>query len=208
MSRDEQVTCVVVDDHPALVGAVCAVLEQDGIRVVSRALSAADGLSMIRDFRPTIAFVDVRIGGTSGLELVREVVRRVPETGVGLYTAYGTRALLLEALDAGARAYVLKDAPLMDLLRAARALARGETYVDPALAVDLVASEVGEWGLVPREREILRLLADGMSNEEVARQLFVSVETVRSGVRSAMAKLDADTRAEAVALAIRQGVIR
>jgi DNA-binding NarL/FixJ family response regulator len=133
----------------------------------------------------------------------------VPETAILLYTGYGDRALLTEALDAGVQGFVLKEAPMDDLLRAVRSVAEGTTYVDPVLAGTLAAASVG--GDMPqltqRERDVLRLLADGLSNEEIGKRLFISAETVRTHVRKAMDKLDADTRTQAVARALRDRLI-
>jgi DNA-binding NarL/FixJ family response regulator len=132
-----------------------------------------------------------------------------PQTAVILYTAYGDRALLTEALDAGARGFVLKEAPIGDLARAVTLVADGGTYVDPVLAGYLAQSHAADRlpSLTQREREVLRLLADGNSNEEIGKRLFISPETVRTHVRKAMDKLDADTRTQAVATALRQSLI-
>jgi DNA-binding NarL/FixJ family response regulator len=207
---DDAITCVVVDDHPALIEAIVSVLEEHGIDVLGRAQDAETGLELIRHLRPSIAIVDVRMPGMSGIDLAREVSRTMPETAVGLYTGYGDRAVLVEALDAGARGFILKEAPLDDLVRAVHAIAGGDTYVDPVLAGVLIGAEATEKlpRLTQRERDVLRLLAEGLSNEQAGQRLFISAETVRTHVRSAMAKLDADTRTQAVATAIRRSLIR
>ncbi len=204
------VTCVVVDDHPALLEAIASVLREHGIELVGRAADGEAGLALIRRMRPRVAVVDIRMPHLSGIDVAREVSRTVPQTSVALYTGYGDRALLLEALDAGARGFVLKEAPLDDLVRAVRALARGETYVDPVLGGILAGVDATDTlpELTPRERDVLRLLAEGLSNEQVGQQLFISAETVRTHVRSAMGKLEADTRTHAVATAIRKSLIR
>jgi DNA-binding NarL/FixJ family response regulator len=126
-----------------------------------------------------------------------------------LYTGFADRALLVEALDVGAFGFVLKEAPLDDLLRAIRAVAAGSTYVDPALAGVLAGPNVAEHvpSLTRREREILRLLADGMRNEQVAQELAISPLTVRTHIKHAMEKLKADTRTQAVASALRHSLI-
>ncbi len=206
----DSITAVVVDDHPALVEAIVAVLAGSAIDVVGVAHDGEAGLIAIRSHRPRVAIVDVRMPASSGIDLAREAARTVPDTGVLFYTGYGDRALLIEALDAGARGFVLKEAPLDDLVRAVRAIARGETYVDPVLAGVLVGAEAVERlpRLTRREREILRLLAEGLSNEQVGRRLHIAAETVRTHVRSAMDKLGADTRTQAVATAIRRSLIR
>jgi DNA-binding NarL/FixJ family response regulator len=145
----------------------------------------------------------------SGIELAKQVAVSSPDTSIVFYTAYGDHALLSEALDLGARGFVLKEAPLDDLVRAVERVAAGEAYVDPVLAGVLVSSHRSDQlpALTQREREVLRLLADGLSNEEIGKQLYISPETVRTHVRKAMAKLEADTRTQAVAIALRQSLI-
>ena len=142
-----------------------------------------------------------------GIEVARRLRGRT-ETQLVLFSGYGDRALLLEALDAGVRGFVLKEAPLDDLVRAVNALVAGESYIDPVLAGALAAS-AGErvTELTVRERDVLRLLADGLSNEEIGKRLFISAETVRTHLRKAMDKLGAETRTQAVAVALRDRII-
>jgi DNA-binding NarL/FixJ family response regulator len=203
------ITCIVADDHPAMVEAVADVLAENGVEVVGRARDGQEALAKIEARRPKVALVDVRMPRLSGIELARRAAVAAPETAVVLYTAYGDRALLTEALDAGVRGFVLKEAPLVDLARAVSLVAGGGTYVDPVLAGYIAQSHAADAlpSLTQREREVLRLLADGNSNEEIGKQLFISPETVRTHVRKAMAKLDADTRTQAVATALRQSLI-
>jgi DNA-binding NarL/FixJ family response regulator len=204
-----QVTCVVADDHPAVLEAVAEYLVQAGIAVLARARDGEEALEKIEQRKPQVALVDVRMPRLGGIELARRLKRSSPETSVLLYTGYGDRALLTEALDAGVQGFVLKEAPMDDLLRAVRSVATGTTYVDPVLAGTLAASSVGSKmpQLTQRERDVLRLLADGLSNEEIGKRLFISAETVRTHVRKAMDKLDADTRTQAVARALRDRLI-
>jgi len=203
------ITCVVADDHPAVLEAVAEFLVQGGIEVVARARDGADALEKIEQRKPLVALVDVRMPKLGGIELTRRAQRSVPETSILLYTGYGDRALLTEALDAGVRGFVLKEAPMDDLLRALQSVASGGTYVDPVLAGTLAASSIGNKlpQLTQRERDVLRLLADGLANEEIGKRLFISAETVRTHVRKAMDKLDADTRTQAVARALRDHLI-
>ena len=203
------ITCIVADDHPAMVEAVCDVLTEGGVSVVGRARDGEDALAKIGTRKPDVALIDVRMPRLGGIEVARRAATSSPETAVILYTAYGDRALLTEALDAGARGFVLKEAPLADLTRAIELVARGGTYVDPVLAGFLASAHATDKlpSLTQRERDVLRLLADGMSNEEIGRTLFISPETVRTHVRKAMDKLDADTRTQAVATALRQSLI-
>jgi DNA-binding NarL/FixJ family response regulator len=202
-------TIVVADDHPAVVEAVADVLAEHGIDIVGRARDGSDAVSQIEESKPDVAILDLRMPGMSGIEVARQIGRTTADTGVILYTAFGDRALLTEALDAGARGFVLKEAPLAEVVRAVELVAAGRTYVDPVLAGVLSSSAATEkiTSLTQRERDVLRLLADGMSNEEIGKALFISPETVRTHVRKAMAKLDADTRTQAVATALRQSLI-
>jgi DNA-binding NarL/FixJ family response regulator len=200
---------LVADDHPAVVEAVADVLTEHGIEVAGRARDGNDALEQIELRKPTVAILDLRMPGQSGIEVARHVARSAPDTAVILYTAFGDRALLTEALDAGARGFVLKEAPLAEVVRAVELVASGRTYVDPVLAGVLSSSAATDkrLNLTQRERDVLRLLADGMTNEEIGKNLFISPETVRTHVRKAMAKLDADTRTQAVATALRQSLI-
>ena len=141
-----------------------------------------------------------------GLEATKQMHDRVPETSVLLFTAFGERSLLTRGLDAGAKGYLLKEAPNQTLVRAIEKVASGEGYVDPALMPSFLNRD-GQDLLTPREREILQLLADGMSNGDVAAKLFISQETVKSHVRHILAKLEADTRTHAVAIALRESII-
>jgi DNA-binding NarL/FixJ family response regulator len=204
-SGSAAVTCVVADDHPAVLDAVAKFLGNGGIDVVGRAADGETALALIEQHVPRVALADVRMPGLGGIELARRAKRSSPATSVILYTGYGEAALLTEALDAGVAGFVVKDAPLDDLLQAVRTVGAGRMYVDPVLAGTLAASSLGSGlpQLTQRERDVLRLLADGLSNEEIGKQLFISPETVRTHVRKAMEKLDADTRTQAVARALR-----
>ena len=208
-SGQAPITCVVADDHPAVLEAVAEFLVQGGIEVIGRARDGEEALERIEQRRPQVALVDVRMPKLGGIELTRRAQRSAPDTSILLYTGYGDRALLTEALDAGVRGFVLKEAPMDDLLRAVQSVASGGTYVDPVLAGTLAASSIGNKlpALTQRERDVLRLLADGLANEEIGKRLFISAETVRTHVRKAMDKLDADTRTQAVARALRDRLI-
>jgi DNA-binding NarL/FixJ family response regulator len=207
-TRSDPIRAVVADDHPAVLRSVCDVLIDAGVDVVGRASNGEEAAAKIEATRPAVAVVDVRMPRLTGIEVASQVSRTAPETAVILYTAYGDRALLSEALDAGVRGFVLKEAPLQDLTRAVDMVAGGAVYVDPVLAGVLASAESERMPqLTKREREVLRLLADGLTNEEIGKRLFLSPETVRTHVQKAMRRLEADTRTQAVALALRQSLI-
>jgi DNA-binding NarL/FixJ family response regulator len=203
------VRVVVADDHPAMLTAVADTLARAGFTVVGRAGDGRDAADLVRNERPDLAVVDVQMPGLNGIEVARAVSDAAPETAFVFYTAFGDRALLADALEVGARGFVLKEAPLQDLVRAVERVAGGEAYVDPVLAGILVGAPATSQvpTLTQREREVLRLLADGLANEAIGRELGISVETVRTHLRNAMDKLDADTRTHAVATALRQSLI-
>jgi DNA-binding NarL/FixJ family response regulator len=204
-----KLTCLVADDHPAMVEAVCSVLQEHGIDVVGRARDGEEALAKLESLRPDVAVLDLRMPRLSGVEVAKRASRLDPPPAIVLYTAHGERALLTEALDAGARGFVLKEAPVADIVRAVELVAGGGTYVDAALAGMFASTSITERlpSLSQREREVLRLLSEGKTNEQIGKELFISPETVRTHVRKAMDKLDADTRTQAVATALRQSLI-
>ena len=202
--------CVIADDHPAIIDAVSRYLaEVDDVEIVARAQDGDEALRLIAQHAPDVAVVDIRMPGVGGIDIARKLSAEGSKTAVILYTGHSDRSLLLEALDAGARGFLVKEAPLDDLARAIRTICTGGTYVDPELAGLLAGPEATERlpTVTKREREILRLLADGMRNEQVAQKLSISPLTVRSHVKNAMQKLEADTRTEAVAKALRESLI-
>jgi len=202
----EPITCMLADDHPAVLDSISRVLASQGFDVVAQARDGDDALKAIEEMRPKVSIIDLRMPGMSGIAVARRAARH---TSVILYTGYSDRTLLVEALDAGVRGFVLKEAPLQDLARAIEIVAKGGVYVDPVLAGILASGDATQQltMLTQREREVLRLLADGMRNEEIGRELHIAAETARAHIRNAMRKLDADTRTHAVAMALRQSLI-
>ena len=206
--RPPALTCVIADDHPAVVDAISRYLDHHGISVVDQAREGEEALAKIEDRNPDVALIDLKMPGLDGVEVIRRARRSAPGTAAVVYTAHADTPIVDEALDAGARGLVLKAAPLPDLVRALEVVANGSVYIDAVLAAGLATRRTtGSPELSKREREILRLLSHGMTNEEIGRELFISPETVRTHVRRAIAKLSAKTRTEAVATALRAGMI-
>lgn len=200
-------TCVVADDHPPIIDSVSRYLRDAGYEVTATAHDGAQALAAIERFHPSVCVADVRMPHVDGLGLARELARRNSPTAILLYSGFADRGLLADALDAGARGFALKDAPLSDLARAIDLVAHGGLYIDPVLAAELARSEPQPKGLSPRERDVLRLLADGGSYGEIGATLFLSPDTVRAHAHHAMAKLGAKTRTQAVAVALRDALI-
>ncbi len=183
-------------------------LELQGFRVVGRAGNGDEAVALVESQRPELAVLDLRMPGLAGAAVIRRVARTTPQSACVVYSGFGDGALLDEVLDAGARGYVLKDAPLDALVRALGTVAAGGMYIDPALAGVLIrTTPARELGLTPRERDVLRLLADGHSNESIGRELFISPDTARTQLGTAMAKLGVSTRTQAVASALRRELI-
>jgi DNA-binding NarL/FixJ family response regulator len=202
------IRCLVADDHPAVLRAVTAYLAEYGIEVVASAGDGDEALAKIEIFAPSVAVLDLRMPRLTGIEVTAQAARTAPETAVILYSGFGDAALLTDALDAGAKGFLLKTAPLVDLVRAIETVAEGQVYVDAVLGGALIGADATDLpNLTQRERDILRMLASGFTNEQIGRALFISPETVKTHVRKAMVKLGADTRTQAVATALRASLI-
>jgi DNA-binding NarL/FixJ family response regulator len=158
--------------------------------------------------RPQVVIMDVRLPGIDGISAIKRIADVCPDVHTVMFSAYGDKRLLSDAIAAGARGYVMKGSPPEDLLRAVRTVTNGKPFVDPSLSPALLMSQVGpDAPLSEREREILQLLAEGLHTEEVARRIGLSIETVKSDTKRAILKLEADTRVHAVAIALRQAMI-
>lgn len=208
MAETPEITVLLADDHEVVrEGLRLALLRSPHIRVVGEAADGETAVTLAERRRPDVIVMDLRMPEMDGIEATEEIMRRIPDAKVLIFTAYSEKALLQRGLESGARGYILKEAPHETLLRAIEKIAAGETFVDPALMSALTQSRGGTDVLTAREREILQLLADGMSNADVAGQLFISQETVKSHVRHILTKLEADTRTQAVAIALRDAMI-
>jgi DNA-binding NarL/FixJ family response regulator len=195
--------CLIADDHPALTSAVSTYLADNGFEIVGPAPDGRRAVQLATETKPELALVDYRMPRLMGTELIAALREASPETRICVYTADGDDKLAKEVLEAGAVALVLKEAPLADLVRALEAALAGGSYLDPALA----RSDRPGSKLTPREIDVLSLLAEGLQHEEIGRRLGISSETVRTHLRKACDRLGASTRTQAVATALRQGLI-
>ncbi|HET7429544.1 MAG TPA: response regulator transcription factor [Gaiellales bacterium] len=203
----EPITCLIVDDHEVVrEGLRLSLSRSENIRVVGEASDGQAAVTLAKRRKPNVVILDVRMPGMDGLAAAKEITSDIPETSVLMFTAFAERSLLTRGLESGAKGYILKEAPHQTIVRAIQKVADGDGYVDPALMPAFLTKE-RENMLTAREREILQLLADGMSNADVAAKLFISQETVKSHVRHILSKLEADTRTHAVAIALRTAII-
>ncbi len=209
MSDETPLNVVIVDDHVALRRGMELLLRRHGHHVVGTADDAEQAESLILRRRPDVALVDLSLPGESGAALTRRLLEQESGLRIILYTGAADESELLDGLDAGAAGFALKSGDPDELEEAIRTVADGGDYLDPRLTPLLARGGNGRPGVLsPREREILALLADGLSGEEAAKRLFLSSETVRTHVRNAMTKLGAATRVHAVALALQRGEIQ
>ena len=203
-----EITVLIVDDHEVVrEGLRLSLSRTPHIRVVGEAGDGNAAIDMAERRKPNVVIMDVRMPGLDGLDATKELTTREPNLAVLIFTAYSERSLLARGLDSGAKGYILKEAPHDTLVRAIEKVAGGDSFIDPALMPAFLSGKDREDMLTAREREILQLLADGMSNADVAQRLFISQETVKSHVRHILAKLEADTRTHAVAIALRDAII-
>lgn len=195
--------CLLADDHPALTVAVSAYLAENGFEVVGPAPDGRRAVALAKETQPELALIDYRMPRMSGIDLIHAIREASPKTRIAVYTAEADEQLATDVLAAGAVALVLKEAPLADLVRALESALTGGSYIDPALAKDVQPNRK----LTPRELDVLGLLAEGLQHEEIGRRLGISSETVRTHLRKACDRLDAATRTQAVATALRLGLI-
>lgn len=192
---------VIVDDHPVVrEGLVAALDGKNGTEVVGVYGSAEEAIASATRTRPDVVILDLELPGLGGLDAIARFA--VP---VLILTAYGTDEDIDRALAAGAKGYLLKGAPLDDIERAIAAVARGESFLDSRVAARVI-TRGSRPRLTPREREVLRLVAAGRSNKEIAAKLRVSERTAKFHVTAILNKLGAENRAQAVAIAARFGV--
>jgi DNA-binding NarL/FixJ family response regulator len=207
MSTSSNPTCVVADDHPALLGAVVSYLVASGFDVIGTAQDGAQACSVIQELQPDVALVDLRMPRVSGNALVARLRQESPRVRLLVYTADAEEKDVTAILSAGASGIVLKEAPLIDLIRALNSALQGRAYVDPGLATAATSPPGRSRALTAREIDVLALLAEGLSYEQIGLRLTISGETVRTHVRKATDRLGAGTTTEAVATALRKRLI-
>jgi DNA-binding NarL/FixJ family response regulator len=203
---------VLVDDHPVVRAGLRALIEgQEDLSVVAEADGLSGAVAVVADERPDVVLMDLNLGvdepGGAEVTAALRALEHPPE--VLVLTTYDTEADILRALQAGARGYLLKDAPPPELFAGIRSTARGETVLASSVAATLVRRTVpGAGAITEREVEVLELLSRGLGNKEIAKELFVSEATVKSHLSHIYTKLAVDTRAGAVAAAIERRIIR
>ena len=210
-------TVLLVDDHHVVRRGIRALLENEaGIQVVGEAGTGMEAARLTQQLKPDVLIIDLMLADMSGLEVIRQLRKRAPATSAVVLSMYGNDCYVVEALQAGAKAYVLKDSPPEELMRAVREAALGRRYLAPplsdrAIEVYLLRSEDSQLDpydmLTSREREVLHLAAQGMTSSETANRLCISPRTVEVHRARVMQKLGLHNRTELIHFAIRRGII-
>ena len=202
---------LIVDDHPVVREGLTAVLEGvPDIRVVGTADSAEEALTAMKTARPDIVLLDLELPGMSGIDAISRLIAGSDHVRVIVLTAYDTEERVLGAIKAGAGGYLLKGAAAAEIVHAIRAVREGGSYLTPRVATRVMAQLSGRGRssiLTEREREVLRLIAQGQSNKQIGRQLSITERTVKFHVTSIFNKLGTDNRAQAIAVAARRGLL-
>ena len=208
---------LIADDHTIVRSGVRLLLQAEpDIEVVGEALNGDEAIALAESLRPNVILMDIGMPGTNGLEATRQIQARFPEIRILVLTMHRSDEYFFEMLKAGASGYILKSAETNDLIHALRTVARGEVFLYPTMAKQLLTDYLDrlkdEEGakhalLTPREKEILRLLADGFSNKEIAEHLVVSPSTVHSHRTNLMAKLNLSSRHELIQYARDRGLL-
>ncbi|AMM19275.1 LuxR family transcriptional regulator [Frondihabitans sp. PAMC 28766] len=213
------ITLLLVDDQDLLRAGMAMVLgSADGIRVVGEATNGEAAVTRAAELRPDVVLMDVRMPGLDGIEATRRIVAARPETRVIILTTFDLDEYAFGGLNAGASGFLLKDAPAADLIQAIRTVAGGEAIVSPRITQrmlemyrgkmpDRVAVEPAASPLSEREHEVLVAIGRGLSNTEIAAELFLSESTVKTHVGRVLAKLELRDRVQAVIHAYQEGLV-
>lgn len=205
---NQPIRVLLADDHAIVRSGVAQILnEQAGIQVVAEASDGEQAIELYRRERPDVALIDLRMPVVEGAQVVERVRREFPDAVLIILTTYDTDDDIEGALRAGAKAYLLKDVSPHDLVACVRAVHAGRTWVSPTIASKLV-ERMTRVQLTPREMSVLKLLAVGKANREIAEALSISEGTVKIHVTHLFEKLNVTSRTEAIATAMRRGLVR
>jgi DNA-binding NarL/FixJ family response regulator len=215
MTQTQPIRVILADDHAVVRKGIREFLEEaDGITVVAEAADGEQAVTLVAEHQPDVAVLDVQMPIASGIEATRRIKARHPDVRVLILTAYDDDPYIFALLQAGASGYILKTADSGDLVQAVRAVAQGESPLDPAVTQKMVqqlatgrplGAQATVEPLTGREVEVLRLVARGMTNKAIGRELDISDRTVQGHLANIYGKLNASSRTEAVTKALQQG---
>ena len=206
-SVPSMIRILAVDDHPLLRKGIAALLNAEpDMKLVAEASNGEEAVESFRLYRPDVTLMDLQLPGVNGIEAINRILSEFPDARIIVLTTYSGDAQVLRALRAGARAYILKGHVHRELLETIRTVHAGRKRIPPDIAVEL-AEHTTEDELSSREIEVLRLIAAGNSNKQIADQLCIEESTVKSHVTNILSKLSANDRAHAVTIGLKRGII-
>jgi two-component system NarL family response regulator len=204
----DAISVIIADDHPVTRDGLALILRSEsGISVLGQAGDGLEAIECYRACRPDVAILDLQMPRLNGLGATREIIKEFPKARILLFTTYDGDEDIYRAMHSGARGYILKDAAQEDLFKAIRAIHAGQRYLSPPVGAKLAEVHVSR-GLTDRERQVLRLLAEGLPNKEISLATGVSESTVKSHVASIIEKLGVKSRTEAALIAEKRGFLR
>jgi DNA-binding NarL/FixJ family response regulator len=211
------VRVLLVDDHDLFRTGLRTLLEEQGVEIVGEAANGDDAVHLVEEHAPDVVLMDLEMPGKGGIEATREIVSVAPLTRVVVLTISDQDADVMDAVIAGACGYLLKDASIQDLLRGIAAASKGESLISPSIAAkvlqrvrasspDMAAAETLLTQLSDRELQVLKLIANGKDNAQIAGELFISAKTVKNHISNILLKLSIENRIQAAVYAVRSGL--
>ena len=206
MSDPNLIRILTVDDHPLLRKGIAALVNaEDDMKLIAEASSGEEAIEKFRLYKPDVTLMDIQLTGLNGIETIVQIHKEFPDARIIVLTTYSGDVQVVRAIKAGARGYLLKRQVHRELLDTVRAVHAGQRRIPQEIAVELVDRSRDD--LTPREIDVLRLIAGGNANKEIADQLSIGEASVKSYVANILSKLDAKDRTHAVTIGLRRGVI-